>query len=895
MSRPVIRPLSIGATAPESLSVLHQRLLVAEEQAEELLRDMGTMGVSKEQLRAAGCPQSPSRGLGMRPLSPVRVHQVLGAGGEGTLWRQCEALVGRVCRLESLLHTLKLTTFRLETERELNPAHSARLQEQLAALQEQCEEEQHSSRREVMRLRDQLEQACQDREEARQEVHTLRQQLDNSHLSKVDVALAADELKVVKVQMSQKLQQMKEELEEQTAARLEAEQSHSTLLQRVEEMEGVVERESEQVKLLQADCHALRVDGQETRAELQEKEELTERLQKECEQLRDQSEGKDTLASELTSELKSVRVALQKQQHENCRLVRDGGELRAAANKVQALNDQLEAQCSDLSSALRSLTAENARLQTTLTMEQERVTEHLKQQDLLLDAAKRNIQAELQGALADRLLLQKELDSLRADHAKLQQSSAAALDTAAAHQDLLDRTIERLRGEVSSAAGVRESLQKERDEAKSEMTTSVSKLEKERTFLESQLSELQVELCEMSSALQKREEENRGLRGRLAALQHQQYSQPQVEQMLRELMDSKNKLTYEKGKLQIQVQQLGEELKILGAEHIKHQTSPTLENKYTQMAVLQEAPDTGSRKLPLSLETSLLSTQEKLHKREAELLEARAEIGRLAEEIHTLKLQLRRQKHSRTKSAQRDVTELQKALEETSARSGDLSRANRELREKVSELEKLASYQKSRIKAQKAQLKQHLDSRAALSGTRTPKDLEAEMKSLERSKTEYEKKCYEQAQALLQLRGEMAELQAELQTLSSIQQGEQQAERSLIHTLQEKCQISENLQEAHCWFRSKFDSLYSETELNPAEPEEHPESRGNANDGVPASPAADTDRMSSNRSGNGSVLVCVAEPELERWASTLQRWETKRELARIASGYKRTGRAHSIT
>lgn len=42
-------------------------------------------------------------------------------------------------------------------------------------------------------------------------------------------------------------------------------------------------------------------------------------------------------------------------------------------------------------------------------MEQERVTERLREQDLLLDAAKRNIQYELQGVLADRLLLKKEL------------------------------------------------------------------------------------------------------------------------------------------------------------------------------------------------------------------------------------------------------------------------------------------------------------------------------------------------------------------------------------------------------------------------------------------------------------------------------------------------------
>lgn len=52
--------------------------------------------------------------------------------------------------------------------------------------------------------------------------------------------------------------------------------------------------------------------------------------------------------------------------------------------------------------------------------------------------------------------------------------------------------------------------------------------------------------------------------------------------------------------------------------------------------------------------------------------------------------------------------QLRKALEDLSSRSGDLSRANRELREKASELEKVVSNQKARLRDQKTQLKQLL-------------------------------------------------------------------------------------------------------------------------------------------------------------------------------------------
>ena len=104
-----------GVSTPEALSLLHQRLLVAEEQAEALIKDMSSLGVSRERMLEPVDVQ--------RPVSPLNMRRILGGaeGGEGTLWRQCNALVSRVCRVESLLQTLKLTTFRLETERQMDP------------------------------------------------------------------------------------------------------------------------------------------------------------------------------------------------------------------------------------------------------------------------------------------------------------------------------------------------------------------------------------------------------------------------------------------------------------------------------------------------------------------------------------------------------------------------------------------------------------------------------------------------------------------------------------------------------------------------------------------------------------------------------------------------------
>ncbi|XP_046892562.1 coiled-coil domain-containing protein 150 isoform X2 [Hypomesus transpacificus] len=974
MSRTVIPSLNVGASTPEALSLLQQRLLVAEEQAEALIKDMNSLGVSRERLLEPVDVQ--------RPVSPLKMRQILGGaeGGEGTLWRQCNLLVSRVCRVESLLQTLKLTTFRLETEREMDPSHSARLKEQLAVLQQESEEEQRTSMREVMKLRDQLCQACVDRDEAQQEVHRLAEALEQATTTKMDVALAAEELKVIKVQMSEKLTEMEDQVTQESARSFKAFKSQSELLQRVEEMERVVEKERRQAQMVQEHCKALGSDAQSVRERLQEEEERGRRLQEECQQLKDQTEVKDCLVFELTNELKSARLALQKQQQENSWLLKDGVELRAVADKLQGLNDQLENQCSELSAAQRSVTVANARLQTehqaSIKAERGRVVQQIQEQDLILEAARRNIQGELKRALSEKVQLQSELETLKDEHTLLVQSSTVTQETAVTQRQLLERTIERLRGELKTAQKDRDVMRQNRDSAKTEICVVVSKLEGERSSLEHQLTETKQEAETLSSTLQRLEGENRRLMGKLAAMEHQQHAQQQVEQMLDELTDNKSKLAYEKGKLQKRVDHLEEELQALKDARVEtvqqNAASTCLENKYTQtreevqaqrgavavalaereraVSALQSSREQLSRlqeqhrdkgelggasrgggtlsqtlegvmasharlqlsteslqqelggqeqelaalrrdklqgqreverlqtevknlqvilqttrskrnklgplretldmarldnkKLALSLEQAVLANttlqgkldmardhhQNTVLQREAELHEARAQIGQLSEHLEHMS----KEKDSLRKVSKTEISELKKALEDSSAKSGDLSRANRELRGKVSELEKMVSNQRDRIKDQKTQLKQHLESRAVLINSHKLKNMEVELKNVEALKEEYERKNLEQGQQIQQFRSETTFLQRELQRLSFSQEGELESAREMRLAMQDKCQmleeeirklqeakdeaeqklwdvslesqqISENLEEAHHWFRSNFD------------------------------------------------------------------------------------------
>ncbi|XP_036393515.1 coiled-coil domain-containing protein 150 [Megalops cyprinoides] len=1003
MSRATIQPLSVGATAPETLSVLQQRLLVAEEQTEALIQDMASLGVSREQLLD---PAASARDTGQRPVSPVQVWRALGGDkGEGLLWRNCEALVSRVCRLESLLQTLKLTNFRLETERELNPSHSTRLTEQLSALQQESEEEQRAARKEVMRVQDQLRQVCQERDEALEEARRLGEALEVTSTSKMDVALAAEDLKMIKVQMSEKLLELKVQLSQEVALRLEMEKSHGALLQRVQEMEKVVEQERGQVRALQTDCHALRSEGQEVRQRLKEEAEKAQRLEEECQQLRDQADVKESVVSQLTDELNSAGLALQRLQQENTKLQKDEETLKAAAEKVQELNGQLQGQCSELSATLRSLTVENARLltehQAELKAERERVLQQLQEQDLLLDAARRNIHAELQGALTDRLRLQRELETTRSELAELQQSSMAAQETAATQREILERTVDRLREELYSARQERESMKRE----KAEMHSMVNKLEGEKSSLETQLSkaksrvrqlkdELQAvqevklsttlenkctptsaELNSWRSRCQKLEEQLRQMEGdyelavvvrdeairnykaledHLESLQKEQQKSKLegdlgarcpdggwVAQTLQGVLASHSRLQKSTETLQAELGGRDKEIATLREERVQIQeNSQRLQTQVEklqddcmatnkEMESLRKALETTSldnKKLAQSLEQALLANSKLLSKlsrtqdqkersqslREMELVEAKEEVRWLAEHLDSLKVLLKKERDCGKKVSNKEITELKKALDDASSRSGDLSRSNRELREKVSELEKVVSSQKARIKDMKTQLKVHLESRATLATSQRVKEMEEALKGLESLNDEYQRRNNEQSQLIQQF-------QSELQRLSSKQEGELEGERELRQMLQDKCQtleenmqqlkqsrdeaeqrlreaslesqqISENLMEAHTWFRSKFSSLRSELEKSRARREPSTDKRHSLGRSKEVAHIASPE--------GGKKALCDSGPivlKQDHWSTALKRWETKRELARISGRCRHTGQTHGQT
>ncbi|XP_042302217.1 coiled-coil domain-containing protein 150 isoform X1 [Sceloporus undulatus] len=323
---------------------------------------------------------------------------------------------------------------------------------------------------------------------------------------------------------------------------------------------------------------------------------------------------------------------------------------------------------------------------------------------------------------------------------------------------------------------------------------------------------------------------------------------------------------------QQRIQTLEEELEhcrnklVLGSQHtIKMgpfckaiETSKADNKKLAQN--LEHALQTNS-----ALQSKLLLVQDELESKETEyqqLLECRdqlieetkMEAKLYTDRLEALKKQFQTEREVTMKAAHKESNELKKALEEACSKSGEMSRCNRELRTKVMELELALASQKEKVKRQKTLITQYFNSKTNNSRNMTRmKEIESELRQMEELKEQYQKKNHEQSLSIRQFITELTSLQSEMQQLAKNQQAmatenrnlenQLELERKQRKQLEEECQaledtvshlkkckehteqklkeasieseqITANLEEAHHWFKSKFDSLQHELEKN---------------------------------------------------------------------------------
>uniref|UniRef100_A0A8D0T8Y0 Coiled-coil domain containing 150 n=1 Tax=Sus scrofa TaxID=9823 RepID=A0A8D0T8Y0_PIG len=205
VSRPVISPTHINATASETFTVLQQRMRIVEEQTSSLRDDliMLDFGEKRGQLETPECLEQP---VSQSIISPIQ-KEIICSGKTDILWKNCEFLVNRMCRLESLIQSLKMNIFRLQTEKELNPQKTAFLKDRLNTIQEEHSRDLKLLQLEVMNLRQQLRDVKEEEDKAQDEVQRLTVTLERASETKKNAAIIEEELKITKRKMNLKIQE----------------------------------------------------------------------------------------------------------------------------------------------------------------------------------------------------------------------------------------------------------------------------------------------------------------------------------------------------------------------------------------------------------------------------------------------------------------------------------------------------------------------------------------------------------------------------------------------------------------------------------------------------------------------------------------------------------------
>ncbi|XP_023391708.1 coiled-coil domain-containing protein 150 isoform X2 [Pteropus vampyrus] len=1033
MSRPVVSPTHINATASETFTVLQQKMRIVEEQTSSLRDDliMLDFGDERSQFETPKCLEEPAN---QNIISPIQ-REIICSGKSDILWKNCEFLVNRMCHLESLIQSLKMNIFRLQTEKDLNPQKTAFLKDRLNTIQDEHSKDLKLLHLEVMNLRQQLRDVKEGEDKAQDEVQRLTATLEIASETK-NVAIVEEELKTTKRKMNLKIEELRRQLSQEQYLRESLEKSGSTMLLRIQEMGSTVEVERKQVQSLQQNCIALRSTIQNTQELLAQEQQKKEELETAISQLKSDLITRDDLISKLVEENKNIQMSFNKEHEENAYLRSEIISLREVSEKAQ--------------------------------VEQKMMTQRFQEENLLLDAAHASITSELQTVQNEKTQLQAHLDHLILKNNQFIQKAQDAEKRTAVQKELLQSTIARLKGELEASIQEKMSLLEEKERLQRQVNKTEKEITHEKCNLEKELAKNKEDINALTQSLQTLEEKNKHLADQITSLELQQetsdyhgLAQQQVETVLGKITESKNKLAYEKGKLQIKVKQLQEQLHYFTEtcsqnDHL-HKLNKALEGKYTQdlgdsrislktllnaiktmegrlegkidilasrplindespnfpkrdsvksilekneeelsravkcrdaalkesqklkgdlealedrenkkvgnfqrqlaeakednckvtimlenvlashskmqgalekvqielgrrdseiaglkkeralnqqrvqkleaevdqwqarvlvvdaqhnseMEPLQKALDVAredNRKLAMSLEqalqtnnhlqTKLDHVQEKLENKELERQnletfkermteESKMEAELHAERIEALRKQFQTERDAAKKATQREVAELKKALDEANFRSVEVSRTNRELRQKLTELEKLLNSSKEKIKTQKAQIRLHMSAKANnTQNIERMKQIETELRQMELIKDQYQKKNYEQSLSIQKFVSEMTNLQKEMQLLAKSQydtsaRNKQQelrleAERKIRQELENRCQeleetvrhlkkckeatenklkeasveseqITANLEEAHRWFKCRFDGLQLELTKN---------------------------------------------------------------------------------
>ncbi|XP_022799550.1 coiled-coil domain-containing protein 150-like [Stylophora pistillata] len=394
ISRKVISPTmrSGSNSSPQhTFEVMQRRLQMAEEETKKLVDQLADYGFSRD--RADNAENGKSGRID--PVHPFKASGSISPEIE-ILQRNYEQMVSRVCRAESTIQSLKLAMCSLEAEKNLAMIDK---EPDMAPLpKDTYENEIKKLRKDLHRYKKELETCEAGKKESQTMVKRLASELDTSTQINEQNRLKVEEFQLNKQKSTKKINELTEELKREKDLRSSLEESHLSLLQRVSDMEKIVESGRGDVQTLAQDCQTLRREAVSAREELEKVQRTKGQLEALVTQLQEGTVNSDSQLATLTAERKTLNADVTKFRTENKELRQQFEVLRKSYEDLKVFVRLLSALREEISTLHKQLLDERGK------------TERLKQE---FDREVFTLQTKIEELTREREHLTKENDVVR--------------------------------------------------------------------------------------------------------------------------------------------------------------------------------------------------------------------------------------------------------------------------------------------------------------------------------------------------------------------------------------------------------------------------------------------------------------------------------------------------
>lgn len=574
MSRQVMPPSGhpMGSVPQQTAEVLENRLSVAEDETKNLLEQLNGLGFSKNSVDTNSSKMTV-------PVSPYKVRMA----NNDVLKDNYEVLVSRVCKMESTVQSLKLSLLNIQGEKDLKGKSNDEFKYKINVLKQTYEQQISKYKREMEQMKEDLLQENEEKNKLKDSIKDLKSALEDASTTRAEATVTADELSMNRQKMQRRINELKEECDREKSLRKSLEESHNTLMERVRDMEKLVESERKEVKSLAKDCQGLRNDALNVREELKLTQAQRDSIERDYNETCDDSERMRRNFESLDSDRQVLMKELDRLRKQYDDLIKQLEQTQVIVDQQKSNNKELKEQNEHLTKLTTCVQSETEHIkslhQKELQAERSRVAEKEKVEEEALQ-----YKIKTKELTAEKESLEKRLWHVEQEYTSLNKKFVAKDDEYCQAASGLEKELNSLRYQLQVVKKEKDRAVKDKDHLLDEVNTTVDSMIEERTKLQSETQQLKIELDSQKKLRKSLEQENATLMDRVSGFESQQETQGKVERTMMEMMEQKNKLAYENGSLQTQVTHLTAEVDKLknaqtDATKLKH-INDGLQNRY---------------------------------------------------------------------------------------------------------------------------------------------------------------------------------------------------------------------------------------------------------------------------------------------------------------------------